>query len=69
MEDERGRAEVVPWGEIRVDLKDGRTSWWKFPETEYIPEGSYMLGEDDREGVAKSLAMDLIRKLTDEQHP
>lgn len=67
LEDDRGRAEVMTWGEIRVDLLDGKTSWWKYPASEFVAEGTLMSGDIDAAGLAKDLALDLIAQLKAEQ--
>jgi len=62
LKDERGRAELSA-GDIRVTLRDGRRSCWKYPGSEGVPEGTFLAGDVDRRGHAEGLARELIAQI------
>jgi len=63
LKDERGTVEATSWGEIQVTLPDGRWSFWKYPASQFVAEGSLTSGQSDPEGVAEQLAREAIAKL------
>ncbi len=64
IENQDGNAALMRWGEIRVELADGRVSWWKYPASEVSPAGTPMQGSQlDPEGRARGLAEALIVEL------